>query len=291
MVVAVMDRLGLEERIQEQVKKENEEGMKRVMSKLLALQYSLKKEQKRVENLLNGKDVLVGQLQMKLSRLEEENKRLSRLAGLKESKTEQLKNGTNQGGPRIQLGSDSGCENFNSDNSSVSDESNEIIMDSCHESTKSSSPMPQSYSPTNTPVPKDFPSAGLTTNHIRGPKPPVASREAVNAKLQLNPSKQEYIVVTRDHPSSNTGLYVLDSGMTEAEPTKPADIITRTSVTSRVMAGVKGGGADPATVTPVHAMTNHRTGLKPSDVKHRARIKAGTQGEKTTVTYWTDTFL
>merc|ERR1711915_309115 len=202
-------------------------------------------EQKRVENLLNGKDILVGQLQMKLSRLEEENKRLSRLAGLKESKTEQLKNGTNQGSPRIQLGSDSGCENFNSDNSSVSDESNEIIMDSTHESTNSSSPMPQSYSPTNTPVPKDFPSAGLTTNHIRGPKPPVASRESVNAKLRLNLANRNTLLVTRDHPSSNTGLYVLDSGMTEAEPTKPADIITRTSVTSRVMAGVKGGGADP----------------------------------------------
>lgn len=53
-------------------------------------------------------------------------------------------------------------------------------------------------------------------------------------------------------------------------------------------------------VSPIHQMTNHKMGLKPSDIKYRAKLKTVMSGvtaleeqvdDKTTVTYWTEPFL
>ena len=53
-------------------------------------------------------------------------------------------------------------------------------------------------------------------------------------------------------------------------------------------------------LSPIHQMTKHKTGLKPSDIKYRDRLRTVMSGvtqmeeqvdEKTTVTYWTEPFL
>ena len=103
---------------------------------------------------------------------------------------------------------------------------------------------------------------------IKGPKPPLASRESVNAKLCLSqPKVIDYVLVTKQRSdiSPISGLYVLD---------------TTSDATN-----------DNNAVTPVHAMTNHRRVLKPSDIKYRDRRRAVSMSDKTRVTYWTDTYL
>ena len=131
------------------------------------------------------------------------------------------------------------------------------------------------------------------------PKPPIASRDSVNAKLHLvPPNKMDYVLVTKNVSDTNhtTGLYVLDPLPDSDDCAQPSDwtnndIKDTTKVTNTTAAASKVCANDNATVTPVHAMTNHRTGLKPSDIKYRAKIKAVNMSEKTTVSYWTDTFL
>ena len=111
---------------------------------------------------------------------------------------------------------------------------------------------------------------------IKRPKPPVAIREAVNAKLYLvQPSEMDYVLVTKDgsDTTKTTGLYVLDSDHTNND-------------TNRGLVAT-----DKTTITAVHAMTNHRACLTPSDIKHRAKIKSVSLSQKTTLSYWTDTFL
>ena len=38
-------------------------------------------------------------------------------------------------------------------------------------------------------------------------------------------------------------------------------------------------------------MTNHRSAIKPSDIKHRDRVKTVHKEQKTLLSYWSDSFL
>jgi len=317
IVMAVVDRLGLEETIHDQTKKESDEEMKKIVQKLLQLQSSLKKEQVRVESLLSNKDLLINKLQLQVDKLHKENQRLALLAGVKRklAATEEKLEDSNSSSkvskvvtkPRSQLSSDSGCENLTSDNASLSDESNEVTSDILH-----SDGLPPVDPPTPTDkislpycaelatLQKSLPKLAVPirdqSNGI-GPKPPIASRESVNAKLQLvPPNKMDYVLVTKNGSDTNTGLYVLDPLPANDDCDQPGDrrnteVKDNTNVTNTAANASKNVANDNATVTPVHAMTNHRTGLKPSDIKYRAKIKAVNMNEKTTVSYWTDTFL
>ena len=59
VVMEVLDRLRLEERMADQEKRRAEEEMRAVMTKLATLQKSLLSEQSRVKKLLNSKDKII----------------------------------------------------------------------------------------------------------------------------------------------------------------------------------------------------------------------------------------
>eukprot|EP00092_Neocalanus_flemingeri_P018898 GFUD01020466.1.p1 GENE.GFUD01020466.1~~GFUD01020466.1.p1 ORF type:complete len:341 (-),score=118.29 GFUD01020466.1:13-1035(-) len=307
IVMAVVARLGLEEGEQDQTKKEGDACIAKIVQKLLHLQSSLRKEQARVESLLSSKDLLISQLQVQVGQLYKENQRLALLAGVKRklaAAEERLEDSPSKVSKvvlksRSQLSSDSGCENLTSDNTSLSDESNDVTPDilpapglppAVQTSLPDSPDLVTTHtSPPSPPVPVPDPVNGLA-----GPKPPIASRDAVNAKLHLvPPHRTDYILVTRNVSDTNqkTGLYVLDHLPASGDCDQPGDIRDTPVTTDTTAPATKHAPADTATVTPVHAMTNHRTGLKPSDIKYRAKIKAENMTEKTTVSYWTDTFL
>jgi len=279
--MAVVDRLKLEERIQIKTKQESDEEMKKIVQKLLHLQSGLKKEQARMESLMSKKDVQINQLQLKVGQLGRENQRLTSLAGVNrnicitEDNIEELTSSAKVSklvmNQRHQINSDSGCENLTSDNASLSDDSNEVLSDMIH--TKHSIP---TITNQNCPI-------EIMVKRL-GPKPPIASRESVNAKLHLDPlPKTDYVLVTKTVSDTNhkTGLYVLDT----LQPNDDHDQATTTDTNTSVAATAT------TTVTPVHALTNHRAGLKLSDIKYRAKMKAFNCSQKTTLSYWTDTFL
>merc|ERR1711981_619834 len=185
--MAVVDRLGLEEKMREQTARKNDVVMAKIVKELVLLQGSLKTEQVRVEKLLHSKDLLIRKLQGQVGQLEAENQRLT--------------------GDSKQ-GSDSGCENTVSDIASLEDESIPVTPPSppdTHSSFTESSPD----------KPDSIPLA-LTPNvaAIKGPKPPIASRESVNAKLHLaRPQIMDYVLITKNRSSASqaSGLYVLDT--------------------------------------------------------------------------------
>jgi len=256
MVMAVVDRLGLEEKMHEQTARKNDVVMAKIVKELVLLQGSLKTEQVRVEKLLHSKDLLIRKLQGKVGQLETENQRLT--------------------GDSKQ-GSDSGCENTVSDIASLEDESIPVTPPSPPDTHSS-------FTETSPDKPDSIPLA-LTPNvaSIKGPKPPIASRESVNAKLHLNrPHIMDYVLITKNRSSASqaSGLYVLDT-----EPASDEKVTDAGADISKVVT------SDNTTVTPVHAMTNHRRVLKPSDIKYRAKRRAVSMSDKTRVTYWTDTFI
>ena len=194
--------------------------------------------------------------------------------------------------PRDQLSSDSGCDNPGSDKASLFDESNEIDQSNQHNPSAltlsdCTGLSIQPSMPDTHPVMSSAPQASShpqdnneQTAAKKRPKPPVASRASVNAKLHLvEPKELDYVLVTNDglDTTKKTGLYVLD--------TVPASECTNDDTNRGLDA------PDRTTVTTVHAMTNHRACLKPSDIKCRAKIKSVNLSQKTILSYWTDTFL
>ena len=272
--------------------------MRRIVEMLLQLQSSLQKEKARVESLLISKDLLISQLQIQAGKLRKDNEKLTVFTGVKrkissaEDRSEKSSKLTKVPmKPRSQLSSDSGCENPGSDNASLFDESNEV--DRSNQLNPSALTLSDCTTLSVQPPVSDTPvmSSALAAASkpqdiiqqaaaIKRPKPPVASRESVNAKLYLaQPNEMDYVLVTKDGSDANktTGLYVLD--------TVPASDYTNNDINRGLVP------TDKTTVTAVHAMTNHRACLKPSDIKHRAKIKSVSLSQKTTLSYWTDNFL
>ena len=240
-----------------QTVRKNDIVLTKIVKELVELGRGLKAEQVRVEALLHSKDLLIRQLKGKV-----------------ESQNENTK-----------LGSDSGYENRISDD--VSDETDNISGDVISDKADNGNEIlpPEPFNTT-------FGSGmQISSSHISGPttlssvtnvatkigtKPPIASRESVNAKLHLSQPKMiDYVLVTkkRSDISHISGLYVLDTATDVGED----------------ISGVATN--DNNTVTPVHAMTNHRRVLKPSDIKYRDKRRAVSMSDKTRVTYWTDTYL
>ena len=278
MVMAVVDRLGMEEKMHAEVNsisgmmigmkimkifqtvRKNELVMTKIVQKLVELGRNMKAEQARVEKLLHSKDLLIRQLQ-----------------GIVGSQKEGTKQGSDSGYEnRINDDISDDTENITSD--SISDNSESMISDKTDMKSEIIPPKPmnQTYGSGmhNSSLNISGPTA-LTTvpniGSIKGPKPPLASRESVNAKLHLTqPKVIDYVLVTKQRSdiSPISGLYVLDT-------TSVAGVATN----------------DNNAVTPVHAMTNHRRVLKPSDIKYRDRRRAVSMSDKTRVTYWTDTYL
>lgn len=295
IVMAMADRLGLEERIHVHTRRKGDKEMRRIVEMLLQLQSSLKKEQTRVESLLSSKDLLISQLQIQAGKLRKDNEKLTVFTGVKrkislaEDRSSKLTKVPLK--PRSQLSSDSGCENPASDNASLFDESNEV--DRSNQLNPSALTLSDcttlSVQPpvSDTPVMSSAPPASSKSQDIiqqaaaiKRPKPPVASRESVNAKLYLvQPNEMDYVLVTKDgsDATKTTGLYVLD--------TVPASDCTNNDINRGLVATEK------TIITAVHAMTNHRACLTPSDIKYRAKIKSVSLSQKTTLSYWTDTFL
>ena len=260
--------------------------MTKIVRELVELGRNMKTEQSRVEKLLNSKDLLIRKLQEKVENQKESTKQ----------------------------GSDSGYENRINDD--ISDDTENITSDSVREivndkfdienkislfepknkifgidivsdkaeienkitppeANNKTSDLGKHQSLSNISGPKAISSVPNVASMI-GPKPPIASRESVNAKLHLaQPKMIDYVLVTkkRSDISHISGLYVLDTASDVGED----------------ISGVATN--DNNTVTPVHAMTNHRQVLKPSDIKYRDKRRAVSMSDKTRVTYWTDTYL
>ena len=249
-----------------------------------------------MKSLLASKDLITSQLQIQLEKLSRENERLALLAGVKRKisfhSAKSLEDHQNNSKiivkPRNELSSDSGCENLTSDNASLSDENSEVNPDNqlnLSALPPVACPIPPVQAPLSESLIQDI-------SCIKGPKPPIASRESVNAKLHfVDQNKLDYVLVTRNisDAATTTGLYVLDTVPARVDTAEPgaatnddtSDKVSNTSIVA----------ANKTTVTPVHAMTNHRAMIKPSDIKYRAKMKAVTMSEKTTLSYWTDTFL
>ena len=196
---------------------------------LLKLESSLQAEQARVESLLSSKDLLITQLQVQAGKLRKENEKLTVLAGGKR-KISSVEGRVDRCSklfvvpmkPRCQLSSDSGCDNPGSDNASLFDESNELDKSNklnpsalTHsDCTNLSVQPPVSGTPvmSSAPVASSKPQDSIQqAAAIKRPKPPVASRESVNAKLYLvEPKEMNYVLVTKDgsDPPKTTGLYV-----------------------------------------------------------------------------------
>ena len=255
--------------------------MTRIVEKLVQLQSSLLTKQGQVECQLSSKDLLISQLQGEVGQLVEENQRLRVLAGL-ERKLSPADSGCEDSAelsrPAVEQilslqNTHSGWDNLTGHNASLPEESMDVKC----------IPTPHTdMSLSDSPDPKAPPKSLVlcpNISSVKPPKPPIASRESVNAKLHLvHPSKADYVLVTKNRAEATqrTGLYVLDSD----------DKVTATAGDiSKVVTG------DKATVTTVHAMTNHRAVIKPSDIKYRAKIRAVSVQENKTVTYWTDTYL
>jgi len=256
---------GMEEKMHAETVRKNELVMTKIVQKLVELGRNMKAEQARVEKLLHSKDLLIRQLQ-----------------GIVGSQKEGTKQGSDSGYEnRINDDISDDTENITSD--SISDNSESMISDKTDMKSEiiPPEPMNQTYGSEmhNSSLNISGPTA-LTTvpniGSIKGPKPPLASRESVNAKLHLTqPKVIDYVLVTKQRSdiSPISGLYVLDT-------------------TSDVVENISGVATnDNNAVTPVHAMTNHRRVLKPSDIKYRDRRRAVSMSDKTRVTYWTDTYL
>ena len=206
--------------------------MRRIVEMLLQLQSSLQKEKARVESLLISKDLLISQLQIQAGKLRKDNEKLTVFTGVKrkissaEDRSEKSSKLTKVPmKPRSQLSSDSGCENPGSDNASLFDESNEV--DRSNQLNPSALTLSDCTTLSVQPPVSDTPvmSSALAAASkpqdiiqqaaaIKRPKPPVASRESVNAKLYLaQPNEMDYVLVTKDGSDGNktTGLYVLDT--------------------------------------------------------------------------------
>ena len=59
LVMTVMERLEMEEKMNKETKRKSEEEMTAIMMKLATLQKSLLSEQLRVKTLLNNKDIII----------------------------------------------------------------------------------------------------------------------------------------------------------------------------------------------------------------------------------------
>ena len=264
-----------------QAKRNRNGEMTRIVEKLVQLQSSLLTKQGQVECQLSSKDLLISQLQGEVGQLVEENQRLRVLAGL-ERKLSPADSGCEDSAELSRSAVEqilalenthSGCDNLTSHTASLPKESLDVKCISIPHTDMSLSDSPDPKAPPKSLV------LCPDISSVKPPKPPIASRESVNAKLHLvHPSKADYVLVTKNRAEATqrTGLYVLDS---DDKGTATAGDI------SKVVTG------DKATVTPVHAMTNHRAVIKPSDIKYRAKIRAVSVQENKTVTYWTDTYL
>ena len=191
--------------------KRNRNGeMTRIVEKLVQLQSSLLTKQGQVECQLSSKDLLISQLQGEVGQLVEENQRLRVLAGL-ERKLSPADSGCEDSAelsrPAVEQilslqNSHSGWENITSDNASLPEESMEQKSDDRHH-IHTSIPIPHTdMSFSDSPDPEAPPNTlGLLPNisSVKSPKPPIASRESVNAKLHLvQPSKADYVWVTKN---------------------------------------------------------------------------------------------
>ena len=255
-----------------------------------------------MKSLLASKDLITSQLQIQLEKLRKENERLALLAGVKRKisfhSAKSLEDHQNNSKiivkPRNELSSDSGCENLTSDSASLSDENSEVNPDNqlnLSALPPVACPIPPVQAPLSESLIQDI-------SCIKGPKPPIASRESVKAKLHLvDQNKLDYVLVTRNisDAATTTGLYVLDTVPARGDTAEPGagtnDDTSDKAGTSDKVSNTGTVAANKTTVTPVHAMTNHRAMIKPSDIKYRAKMKAVTVSEKTTLSYWTDTFL
>ena len=254
-----------------------------------------------MKSLLASKDLMNSQLQIQLGKLNRENERLALLAGVKrkisfqsaKSFEDHQNNSKIIVKPRNELSSDSGCDNLTSDNASLSDENTKVNPDNqlnLSALPPVACPIPPVQAPLSESLIQDI-------SCIKGPKLPIASR-AVNAKLHLvDQNKLDYVLVTRNisDAATTTGLYVLDTVQARGDTAEPGagtnDDTSDKAGTNDKVSNTGTVAANKTTVTPVHAMTNHRAMIKPSDIKYRAKMKAVTMSEKTTLSYLTDTFL
>jgi len=251
VVMEVLDRLRLEEKMADEEKRRAEEEMKAVMAKLAALQKSLLSEQLRVKKLLNSKDKLIRNLTKENRKLKQ---KISKSVSLEMSSCSSSETG------REALTSTSSAESTDSQteqaSSTLHDQSELMISlgDKNHHQNNDASIAPHQPGETK----EEYNNNGVTG-------------EAPQYVIVADNLRQPKLVVLDN--AEDTGDTTSDNVDNKVAPTPTNDRSSLQMTQTRAA---------------LRQMTNHRSAIKPSDIKHRDRVQ---REHKTLLSYWSDSFL
>jgi hypothetical protein len=105
----------------------------------------------------------------------------------------------------------------------------------------------------------------------------------INTSKEFNNNLAEYVLVTDN--LSKPGLVVLDSEDND-ETDKISILNNNLNIITTDRTAIL-----PQQRSALRQMTNHRAAVKPSDIKHRDKVKTVTKEHKTLLSYWSDSFL
>jgi len=254
VVMEVLDRLRLEEKMADEEKRRAEEEMKAVMAKLATLQKSLLSEQLRVKKLLNSKDKLIRNLTKENRKLKQ---KMSKFVSLEMSSCSSSETG------REALTSTSSAESTDSQteqaSSTLHGQSELMISPDDKNHHQNNDASAAQHHPGET-------KEEYNNNSVTGEQ-----GEASQYVIVADNLRQPKLVVLDN--AGDTGDTTNDNVDNKVAPTPTNDRSSLQLTQTRAA---------------LRQMTNHRSATKPSDIKHRDRVQ---REHKTLLSYWSDSFL
>lgn len=260
ILMSVMERVSHQEKINDKAKEKNSHELNLLTTKLQRLEKSLMREQSRVKLLLTNKDNMIRSLK-------EENKRLmSRINN------------------PIQK-SHSNAKDSAESKSATDAETCDKTIDSSGSDSLSGIPNIED---------KNIDEYGTETTQVED-----SHTVEIQAPVQcvpppkISPSKEfnnnlsDYVIVTDN--LSKPELVVLDS-----EDNDEGDKISLINNNLNMMTSDRTATAVVQVSqhrSALRQMTNHRSAVRPSDIKHRDKVKTVHREHRTLLSYWSDSFL
>lgn len=293
LVTSVMQKLEEEENINKKVKRKGEEEMEVITKKLAVLQKSLMSEQARVKSLLTHKDNII-------RNLTQENRRLMKKLKLyKSSCSSPTDTGSSDCSGDVDLQSHASDTTENNDNqSNISEVSGNASPDQtmkirCSGDNQTNQEMMIADQKSLIMMqPSDRNHHHQKNNDSKPPGQPKdnITKDEYNINNNIvNNEPLDYVIVTDNLIEPN--LVVLDNSdkidSTSHNLTDDMNFMTTTSSNSNRSTVLH----ISQTRAALRQMTNHRSAIKPSDIKHRDRVKTVTKEHKTLLSYWSDSFL
>jgi len=259
VILSVMERLSIQEKINDKAKQKSSHEMSLLVTKLQRLQQSLLSEQSRVKLLLTNKDNVIRSL-------EEENNRL-----------------------RLKINNSMQESDSNARDNAESKSSTDV--ETCDKTIDTNAPDSLSEEIPNIENKNIDEYGGGTTTRARDShtleiKPPIqfVPTPKITTSKEFNNNLPEYVIVTDN--LSKPGLVVLDSGDND-EGDKISIINNNLNIMTTDRTVLQMSHHRSA----LRQMTNHRAAVKPSDIKHRDKVKTVHREHKTLLSYWSDPFL